>query len=643
MKKKESKYFKMLRYICMVFVIVLGLITIVGTGGGGGGSSSGGGSDGTVSTSVTSGSAVAEAKPASTNSADSPTINMVSYKSVVSPGGVLDGQIDFRDANGDVKEMIIAEKGVNKHNLIDTDSASGINDGYINFSVRLSSELDTGDSIEFDIGLKDENNNVSNYNNIEVNLSNDTQYATTSYSGNFIPNVDGNWDIRLVVNEPNPVAAVGTVMLNQATISQSGKYLTLSDENGSYDGIVRGTDQFLTITYDGTLDFNSQGIDAYADFWATLSGELINSDRIEGESNSIIGRIYGTDAEYIEAYSVACDVTMTRSGGGDSYEPDNTYSQATTISTNGTIQSHSINPAGDVDWVKFSATSGKDYTIETSGCDTYIYLYSTNGTTVLAQDDDGGEGAASMIDWNCSSSGTYYVKVRHYYGSETESYNISVTETELGGGGLGRIDGYVYREGTSPGTPSSGISGVNVCVGNNCVTTGQSSTYTLWNVPVGAQTINATATGYICYENQVTVTEGQLTGDWHNIEMIQDEGVEITSAWDEDYIDDDTSTGDKLYYFNTLSGNSRVEFSLAVPVFDPSAPDAFELGVNLPSTGGYPTNAVGADMSDLRDTPGALLEFNSTSNPPFESGRYYILVEKVGSGGPFRIRATPWN
>jgi hypothetical protein len=127
MKKKETGFFKTVRYICMVFVIALGLMTIVGTGGGGGGgSSSGGGGDGTVSTAITSGTAVARAKPASTSSSNSPTVNMVSYKNVASPGGTLTGQIDFSDSNGDVKEMIIAEKGVNKHNVISTSSASGI-------------------------------------------------------------------------------------------------------------------------------------------------------------------------------------------------------------------------------------------------------------------------------------------------------------------------------------------------------------------------------------------------------------------------------------------------------------------------------------------------------------------------------------
>jgi len=114
-------------------------------------------------------------------------------------------------------------------------------------------------------------------------------------------------------------------------------------------------------------------------------------------------------------------------------------------------------------------------------------------------------------------------------------------------------------------------------------------------------------------------------------------GVNLTGV---SYIDNDTSTGNKLYYIDVPIGYKGVEFSLAVPVCDPSAPDAFDLGANLPSTGEYPSSSASADVSDLDEIPcGASFEFTSASSPPFERGRYYILVEKKNSGGPFRIRA----
>ena len=97
----------------------------------------------------------------------------------------------------------------------------------------------------------------------------------------------------------------------------------------------------------------------------------------------------------------------------DSYEPDDEPALATTISVDGTLQNHDFEPAGDVDWLKFTATSGKFYIIEThnlgGGADTYLYLYDTDGTTLLKEDDDtGGEYLASLIAWTATGDGIFY-------------------------------------------------------------------------------------------------------------------------------------------------------------------------------------------------------------------------------------------
>ena len=133
-------------------------------------------------------------------------------------------------------------------------------------------------------------------------------------------------------------------------------------------------------------------------------------------------------------------------GGGDSYEPDDSAGAAKSIGTDGSGQTHNFHVAGDNDWVKFDATSGRQYTIETanlgSGSDTYMYLYSTNGSTQLAEDDDGGGGLASRIGWTAPGNGTYYVRVRHYSSSASGSntnYDISVRDTGGGRGGGGNL------------------------------------------------------------------------------------------------------------------------------------------------------------------------------------------------------------
>jgi len=98
-----------------------------------------------------------------------------------------------------------------------------------------------------------------------------------------------------------------------------------------------------------------------------------------------------------------------------------------------------INPAGDVDYYKFSADSEKTYIIETSGStDTYLTLYSTDGATILDEDDDSGEGLNSYLNWTCPSPGTYYVEISGYGDYETGPYNITIS-----------------RENHAPTTPSN--------------------------------------------------------------------------------------------------------------------------------------------------------------------------------------------
>jgi hypothetical protein len=122
----------------------------------------------------------------------------------------------------------------------------------------------------------------------------------------------------------------------------------------------------------------------------------------------------------------------------DAYEPDDNYSLANYIAVNGTKQTHDFHVPGDQDWLKFNATGGSSYTIETSdlgpSSDTYLYLYDTDGTAAIRHDDDSGVGLASKISWYCSDSGTYYIMVKHYSplvsGPETR-YNISVNPVIL--------------------------------------------------------------------------------------------------------------------------------------------------------------------------------------------------------------------
>lgn len=120
--------------------------------------------------------------------------------------------------------------------------------------------------------------------------------------------------------------------------------------------------------------------------------------------------------------------------GADAYEPDNSADQASPIPTDGTAQTHNFHEAWDEDWTAFAATIGLTYVIETGNLgpesDTYLELIDTDGTTLLAEDDDGGLGSASLITWTAPADGVYFVRVYHFDGTrfgDNTRYDLQVS------------------------------------------------------------------------------------------------------------------------------------------------------------------------------------------------------------------------
>ncbi len=122
--------------------------------------------------------------------------------------------------------------------------------------------------------------------------------------------------------------------------------------------------------------------------------------------------------------------------GMDEWEIDDTVAAANSISTDGTAQTHNFDVTGDRDWVKFDVVKGQRYIIQTWNvggyADTMLYLYDTDGSTLLAFNDDfDGLGWASQIEWVAPADGTYYAMVTHWdvyaYGCETV-YTLSISK-----------------------------------------------------------------------------------------------------------------------------------------------------------------------------------------------------------------------
>jgi len=117
----------------------------------------------------------------------------------------------------------------------------------------------------------------------------------------------------------------------------------------------------------------------------------------------------------------------------DRYEPDNTPDQARPIQL-GSEQEHSIDPANDADWVKFTIAEPSDIVLETSGSagNTRMWLYDSNMTEIAFNDDiEIGNNLFSRISLNGLYPGTYYAKVDGYGNNHViDNYLISFQGTQ---------------------------------------------------------------------------------------------------------------------------------------------------------------------------------------------------------------------
>lgn len=100
----------------------------------------------------------------------------------------------------------------------------------------------------------------------------------------------------------------------------------------------------------------------------------------------------------------------------DTYEPDDTYTTAKAmVIGNSTAYHNTYFEAGDADWASVALTSGTDYVFKTEalydGADTKLELYGTDGTTLLASNNDRDKTTkASLIRYVASTNGTHYLR-----------------------------------------------------------------------------------------------------------------------------------------------------------------------------------------------------------------------------------------
>ncbi len=190
------------------------------------------------------------------------------------------------------------------------------------------------------------------------------------------------------------------------------------EESGYYTLQTGGTGDTIISVYDEDGNFlllnDDGGIGRNASVTRHFMANTIYYAKVSSYQNSLIPN-----------YSLS--LTKASGGNGDAYENDNTKATAKGIVA-GETQSRSIHVAGDVDWVKIRPLQAGTYQIQTSGeGDLKLDLYSSNGTTLLASDDDSGVGLNARIGYVLDANTDYYIKAYTYDGDGiVDNYGLSV-------------------------------------------------------------------------------------------------------------------------------------------------------------------------------------------------------------------------
>lgn len=134
-------------------------------------------------------------------------------------------------------------------------------------------------------------------------------------------------------------------------------------------------------------------------------------------------------------------VTPAGPAAPDAYEPDDTFAESSYLAVD-QLQTHSIAPSGDVDWVTFALGDTCDVVIELSGDaggDTEMWLYDSAEDQIAYSDDDGTD-LYSRIAMDDLTPGTYAVRVATHWSwpdMTIANYQIALT-ADCGGGDMRR-------------------------------------------------------------------------------------------------------------------------------------------------------------------------------------------------------------
>ncbi|MDF2881034.1 MAG: zinc metalloprotease [Clostridiaceae bacterium] len=164
-------------------------------------------------------------------------------------------------------------------------------------------------------------------------------------------------------------------------------------------------------------------------YYRALTNYMIPTTDFLGARNALTQAatdLYGTSSQEVNAVGSAYDaVGIVESTSTDSYEPNNTASQAYSINK-GTIYNAYIGNSTDVDYYKFTQSSIGYINVSLTNLpgDYDLYLYNSSGNLVARSYNSGT--LAESISYYARKTGTYYVKVIGYNGAYSTSMAYSL-------------------------------------------------------------------------------------------------------------------------------------------------------------------------------------------------------------------------
>jgi hypothetical protein len=155
----------------------------------------------------------------------------------------------------------------------------------------------------------------------------------------------------------------------------------------------------------------------------------VNDDSILGLASLIDWTATSSDVYFLEVRGFSSSVGAYNVNFNIQDDHGN-YAGAATASSDPSSVSGVLGTVDDTDWFSFAAVDGTTYSFATmlgTLPDSVLRVWDVDGTTLLASDDDGGAGLASLLTWTATKDGVYYIDVSSYAAASSGTYTLSIT------------------------------------------------------------------------------------------------------------------------------------------------------------------------------------------------------------------------